>query len=164
MSSKLNSVQQALLKKIGNRTIYRLVSLTKLPMALISGTRIDAITEEICSTSVRYRYINKNPFNSTYFAVLGMAAELSTGALALLAAGGVSSDISFIITDMNARFMKKATGRTTFTCREGHNLLDAAIDARQTPDGRVATVKTEGFNKDGELVAEFEFTWSFKKR
>ena len=107
MNSKLDLGQQALLKKIDNKIIYKLISVMKLPMVLISGIKIDSITEEICSTSVRYRYINKNPFNSTYFAVLSMAAELSTGALALLSAGGVNSDISFIITGMEAKFVKK---------------------------------------------------------
>mgnify|MGYP001348085404 FL=1 len=164
MNSKLDLGQQALLKKIDNKIIYKLISVMKLPMVLISGIKIDSITEEICSTSVRYRYINKNPFNSTYFAVLSMAAELSTGALALLSAGGVNSDISFIITGMEAKFVKKAKGRTTFICKQGHELLDAAVEARKKPESQSQAVKTEGYNEEGELVAEFKFTWSFRKR
>ena len=164
MNKKLNLNQQNLLKKIDNWMLYRLASLIKIPMLIISGVRIENIVDDKCSTYVRYRYINKNPFNSIYFAVLSMAAELSTGALALLAAGGISSDISFILTGMKATFIKKAQGRTTFICKQGHELIDAALDARKTSEARQETVHTEGYNENGELVAQFEFTWSFKQR
>jgi hypothetical protein len=33
--------------------------------------------------SVKHRWINQNPFNSMYFAVQAMAAELATGALVM---------------------------------------------------------------------------------
>ena len=36
-------------------------------------------------STVKHRWINQNPFNSMYFAVQAMAAELSTGALVMIA-------------------------------------------------------------------------------
>ena len=38
---------------------------------------------EKCITSVPYKWLTQNPFRSTYFASLAMAAEMSTGILAL---------------------------------------------------------------------------------
>ncbi|MFY7730726.1 MAG: DUF4442 domain-containing protein, partial [Flavobacterium sp.] len=57
--------------------------LFKLPSAFISGVRVKQITTDQCVVSVKHRWINQNPFNSMYFAVQAMAAELSTGALVM---------------------------------------------------------------------------------
>ena len=55
----------------------------KLPSAFLCGVRVKAINEKQCVVSVKHRWINQNPFNSMYFAVQAMAAELSTGALVM---------------------------------------------------------------------------------
>ena len=55
----------------------------KLPSAFICGVRVKEIDENKCVVSVKHRWINQNPFNSMYFAVQAMAAELSTGALVM---------------------------------------------------------------------------------
>ena len=55
----------------------------KLPSAFWCGVRLKSITQEQCVTSVRHRWFNQNPFQSMYFAVQAMAAELSTGALVM---------------------------------------------------------------------------------
>ncbi len=53
----------------------------KLPSAWLCGVRVEKIDANHCETRVKHRWINQNPFNSLYFAVQAMAAELSTGAL-----------------------------------------------------------------------------------
>src|SRR4029079_2150345 len=55
--------------------------LAKLPLALAAGVRLQELSAEQCTTSVPYGWRSTNPFRSTYFAALAMAAELSTGAL-----------------------------------------------------------------------------------
>ena len=50
----------------------------KLPMAFISGCRITELNEEQCKVTIPYRWLNNNPFGTTYWAVLGMAAETTT--------------------------------------------------------------------------------------
>ena len=62
---------------------YHLFLLFKLPIAIIAGVRLRSISLESCTTSVKHRWLNQNPFQSIYFAVQAMAAELSTGALVL---------------------------------------------------------------------------------
>ncbi|HIE78697.1 MAG TPA: thioesterase, partial [Candidatus Thioglobus sp.] len=63
-----------------NWFLFKAYVIQKLPLAFLIGFKIVELDESKCVTYVKYRYLNKNPFRSTYWAVLGMAAELSTGA------------------------------------------------------------------------------------
>ena len=161
---ELNSQQLLLLNRINNKFLFKLFSIFKLPLAFLTGLKIEKLKGEKCITSVRLKYLNKKPFRSTYFAVLSMAAELSTGAIALLAAEGRHPSVAKIITSMKADFVKKATGRTQFTCSEGQKLFRAVDKAIATKQPQVETVSSFGCDEHGEIVAEFEFTWSFKQR
>src|SRR4051812_20355792 len=62
---------------------FRMFLLSKLPSAYFTGVRVKDANEKKCITTVPYKWFSKNPFRSTYFASLAMAAEMSTGALAL---------------------------------------------------------------------------------
>ena len=160
----MNDEQLTFLKRINNKLLFKLFSITKLPLAFITGLKIIDFNNNECVTNVRFKYLNKNPFDSTYFAVLSMAAELSTGTFALLAVEGKHPSVATILTGLNADFIKKATGRTTFKCTEGSKLISAVDKAIETKEPQVQTVSTTGRNEDGEVVAVFEFTWSFKQR
>jgi len=138
--------------------------LYKLPAAFFSGVKIKECTQEKCVTSLPYKWLTQNPFRSTYFASLSMAAEMSTGALALSNTYKKVPAISMLVTKMEANYFKKATGLTFFTCVEGMEIADVVKEAGFSAEGRSITVKTTGKNKNGELIAEFFFTWSFKKR
>jgi uncharacterized protein DUF4442 len=138
--------------------------LAKLPLALIAGLRVRELDAERCVTTVPYGWRTTNPFRSTYFAALSMAAELSTGALAMTAVRLAPRPVSMLITGMNAEFGKKATGLTSFTCEDGAK-LSAAVD-RTVATGEPVAVEaaTVGTAPDGNVVARFTFTWSFKVR
>ena len=49
----------------------------KLPSAYWSGVRVKSINHTTCIVTVKHKWFNQNPFNSMYFAVQAMAAELS---------------------------------------------------------------------------------------
>src|SRR5210317_2332367 len=98
----------------------------KLPSAYLCGVRTKYISNEKCIVTVRHRWINKNPFKSMFWAVQGMAAEFSTGALVIGKIQDSGEKISMLVTTNNAKFTKKATGKITFICKDGH-LIDAAI-------------------------------------
>ena len=53
----------------------------KLPSAFLMGVRTKYIDNSKCIVVVKHRWINQNPFDSMFWAVQGMAAELATGAL-----------------------------------------------------------------------------------
>lgn len=152
------------LRLIGNRTKARLFLLRKLPAAFFSGVRIEAITAESCAVSVRYGWFTQNPFRSTYFACLAMAAEMSTGALAMAAVYGRTPSASMLITGMESRFTKKATGKTTFTCNDGALLLQAIETTIESGMPQTIKVYSKGVDDGGIVIAEFWFTWSFKAK
>ena len=69
-----------------------------------------------------------------------------------------------ILVDTNAEFVKKATGVTTFTCSNWFEFDKAADRAIETGEHQTAIGRAIGSNSDGETIALFEFTWSFKIR
>ena len=161
---KLNPTQQKLSQKLTKGLLFSFYLLFNLPMGWIAGLRIREINEQRCITSVPFKWLNKNPFKSTYFAVQSMAAELSTATSCLLAVQGHSPSIAFIIVDLKANFTKKATGRVYFTCEDTSKAFDAVDQCIASKESTQATFKTVGKMKDGTVVSEFEFTWSFKQR
>jgi hypothetical protein len=152
------------LNLVNNSLKFRAYLFYKLPAAFFSGVKVKECTMEKCITSVPFKWLTQNPFRSTYFASLAMAAELSTGALALGNTYKKEPAISMLVTKMEAGYFKKSTGTTCFTCEEGLAISNAVSEAISSGEGKSITVKTIGKNKNGELIAEFLFTWSFKER
>jgi hypothetical protein len=136
----------------------------KVPMAFLSGLKITELTEERCSVTVPYKRLNKNPFRSTYWAVLGMAAEMSSAALLTLYVYKQKPSMAMFIVNCSAEFIKRATDITTFVCNDGLKIKDALLEAAETEEPQLIECKSIGKNKAGEDVANFGFTWSVKVR
>ena len=62
--------------KVQNPFYIMFFLFTKLPSAYFSGVRLRHIDENKCFVTVPYKWFSKNPFKSTYFACLAMAAEM----------------------------------------------------------------------------------------
>jgi hypothetical protein len=122
------------------------------------------INEEKCITSVPYKWLTQNPFRSVYFASLAMAAEMSTGALALSNIYKKIPGVSMLLTKMEASYFKKASGRIYFTCEQGKEITIVINEAILSVEGKSIIVRSAGKNKNDEVVAEFLFTWSFKAK
>lgn len=147
-----------------NPFLMRLYYLTKLPLALVAGLRLRELDEQRAVVTVPFGWRSTNPFRSTYFAALSMAAELSTGALAMVNTDLAPRPVALLIVGLTASFEKKATATTTFTCEEGDKLAAAVARTLETGEPAVAEVETIGRAPDGAVVARFTFTWSFKVR
>ncbi|MEQ9300677.1 MAG: DUF4442 domain-containing protein [Cyclobacteriaceae bacterium] len=160
----LTPAQEAFKKKMLNVWLFRTFAFFKVPMGWLSGMRLTELTTERAVATQPFKWLNMNPFKSTYFAVQSMAAELSTAAIGLLAIEGNNPSIATIIIDMKAEFPKKATGRVTFTCEDGQQIFEAVERAKSTGEAATVTAKTVGTMADGTVVSVFEFTWSFKQR
>ncbi len=91
----------------------------KLPSAWWCGVRLKFMDETRAIASVKHRWANQNPFNSMFWAVQGMAAELATGAMVSHQIRESGKKISMLVQNNTANFSKKATGRITFTCEDG---------------------------------------------
>ncbi len=142
----------------------KLYYLKSLPMGLISGIKLIQLDEAGAVSEVPYRWRNKNPFNSMYFAVQSMAAELSTAALVLMALKGIDAKVALIIVDLKVEFVKKAKSKITFTCRDYDKIYGEVAQLKQAGDTAIVTARTVGRDVDGAEVAIFYFTWSFKRR
>ncbi|MDA8019683.1 MAG: DUF4442 domain-containing protein [Thermoanaerobaculia bacterium] len=151
-------------RRLTNPWLMRVFLLTKLPLGFMAGLRVRHVDAESCRTTVPYGWRTQNPFRSTYFAAQSMAAELSTGAPAMLAVRMAPASVALLITDLEASFGKKATDTTTFTCDQVPALFDAVRETLRTGEPATATVETVGRMPDGTEVSRFRFTWSFKKR
>ncbi len=160
----MNPIQVKTRKRLTNWFWFNLYCLNKLPLAFFTGIRIFEFNEKKCVTCVNFKWLNKNPFRSTYWAVLGMAAELSTGAYALLATMGKEENVAVILVSTKAEFLKKATDVSKFTCEDWQAFNSAVERAIETNEPQSVTSVTVGENVEGENIANFEFTWSFKKR
>ncbi|MEH6535566.1 MAG: DUF4442 domain-containing protein [Psychroserpens sp.] len=136
----------------------------KLPAAYFCGVRTKSINDTTCVVSVKHRWINQNPFNSMFWAVQGMAAELTTGALVMSKAKASGKRISILVAANNASFTKKATGRITFTCHQGEAIDLAIKKAIETGEGQTVTLNSKGINKEGIQVSDFNFEWTLKLR
>ncbi|MCB0399364.1 MAG: YiiD C-terminal domain-containing protein [Winogradskyella sp.] len=134
----------------------------KLPAAYFTGVRTKSLDDTTCVVTVKHRWINQNPFNSMFWAVQGMAAELTTGALVMKKIKESGRKVSMLVANNNATFTKKATGRITFTCREGHKIDEAISKAIKTGEGQTVWLNANGVNTDGVEVSSFNFEWTLK--
>ena len=138
--------------------------LKSLPSAYFSGVRLKSISDESCTVAVPYKWFSTNPFRSTYFACLAMAAEMSTGVLALANTYKTKPAVSMLVLKLEASFHKKATGKTLFTCNQGREIARAVKEAKETGEARTVEAISTGVNENGETVAVFKITWTFKAK
>jgi hypothetical protein len=134
----------------------------KLPSAWICGVRVQKIDNQHCETTVKHRWINQNPFNSMYFAVQAMAAELSTGALVIGHIRESENKISMLVAQNKAAFSKKATGKISFVCNDGKLISEAIEKTIATGEGQTCWMKSVGTNEEGVEVSVFDFEWTVK--
>jgi Domain of unknown function (DUF4442) len=152
------------LQLVNNRFKFNLYLFNKLPSAFFSGVRVQSANENSCVVTVPYKWFSQNPFKSTYFACLSMAAEMSTGLLAMAHVYQRNPAVSMLVVNMKSNFIKKAVGKTTFTCTDGLLIQQTIEEAIADGQGKTLTVKSTGLNQQGEPIAIFEITWSFKSK
>ena len=134
----------------------------KLPSAFLCGVRVKSLSDDKCVATVKHRWFNQNPFNSMYFAVQAMAAELTTGALVMSQIRNSGKKISMLVANNKGNFTKKATGRITFSCSEGHLIKDAIQKTIATGEGQTIWLKSIGTDEKGDQVSEMDFEWSVR--
>jgi hypothetical protein len=155
---------EKLVARLKNPWALRGFMLAKLPLALVAGLRVRELDARRCAVSVPYGWRTTNPFRSTYFAALSMAAEMSTGALAMMAVELAPQPVALIIVNLEASFEKKAQALATFTCEDGDKAFAAVAETVRTGEPATVRLETVGRAPDGTVVARFAFTWSFKRR
>lgn len=145
-----------------NKLAFNAFILTKVPIAWIAGVRIRHLDDRSCQMEVKYGWLNQNPFKSMFWAVEGMAAEFSTGAICMSKIRESKRRIALLVVNLESNFTKKAIGKIVFSCDQGVD-VDATIEnAVNTRKPQVLRMRSVGIDSKGDQVAEFIFTWSFK--
>ena len=160
----MNPHTASFIKLLKHPVKFRMFLFSKLPSAYFAGLRIKEADEKHCAVTVPYKWFSQNPFHSTYFACLSMAAEMSTGALAMAHLYKRKPAVSMLVIKVESEYFKKATGMTTFVCEDGEIIKNAIEESIATGESRIVRARSIGKNKDGEIVAEFFITWSFKAK
>ena len=155
--------QAALIKKFGSSFWFRFYLMWSLPAAYFSGLRVQSLSTSSAVITIRYSWFSKNPFKSIYFACLGMAAEMSTGILALAHTQHRRPRISMLVLNMQASFHKKAVGKIRFECHDGQKIFEAIEKAVSTKEGNTCETTSKGYDEQDRCIAEFNITWTFKE-
>jgi len=160
----MNSTTAHFIKLMKHPVKFRMFLFAKLPSAYFAGVRIKEMDENSCRVTVPYKWFSQNPFRSTYFACLSMAAEMSTGVLAMAHLYKSDPPVSMLVIKTEAEYYKKATGISTFTCDDGLKLKETIQKAITTGEAQSLTAVSTGTSETGELIAKFLITWSFKTK
>ena len=131
-----------------------------LPSAWWCGVRVKKISSKYCSTKVNLNWINKNPFKSIFWAIQGMAAELSTGVLIMQASKSFKCDISMLVINNKATFTKKAKGQIFFSCDNGEAVDKTFTKLLKTNKSQTLLLQAKGIDKEGDIVSTFDFEWT----
>ncbi len=152
------------LKMLNNRLLFELFLAGRLPMGFIAGLKVKSFSLNKCEITVPYRWLNQNPFRSTYFAVLSMAAEMSTGMFGMMMTIESNPSVAVLVTKVDSEYVKKATGITTFTCTDGKAINETIERAIITGEGQTVVANSIGTSEMGEVESRFKVQWSFKMR
>lgn len=151
-------------KRVSNPFLFKLGLIKDLPLASFTGVKLKALTEEKCELAVKYKFLNKNPFKTTYWAVLGMSAEMASGLLLLMYTHKLQPSVSTFVIGCEAKFVKRALGKTTFVCKQGNEIAEKIVETAHSFEPKEIRCITNAYDENGDLVAEFIFTWGIKAR
>lgn len=147
---------------ITNPILFKFFLFQKLSSAFFAGLSIHHFDAESCIVRIKLSWFNQNPFNSMYFAVEAMAAEMCSGMLAFSQVYQRSPKVSMLVEGMEATFLKKATGVILFSCDQGKEIELAIQEAIKTGESSKISCTSIGKNSEGIIVAEFNMHWTFK--
>ena len=149
---------------MANLFSYNTYIFFKLPSAWWAGVRITRIEDKLIEVSVKHRWVNQNPFGSIFWAVQGMAAELSTAVFLMQTINKSKQSVSMLVLKNHAVFKKKAKGLVKFRCNQGDEAVNAVNKAIESSEAVAVKLKSLGTDISGDIVSEFEFEWSLKKK
>ena len=159
-----NDRSQALRRRVLRPWGFAVYLWRYLPLAAFSGMRLQRLDAEECRVELPGGWRTRNPFGSAYFAAQCMAAEMSTGAPALVLAEGASASVALIVVSLQARFAKRVVGRSSYTFTDLAGMRDAIGRAAESDEPVTFVARTVARTLDGELASEFDVTWSFRRR
>jgi hypothetical protein len=160
----LNERSEAARRRVLSPLGFRLYLVSRLPLAFAAGLRIERLDESACVVRLPGGWRTQNPFRSTYFAAQAMAAEMASGAPAMVLVEGAAASTSMLVREFRAVFTKKVVGTSRFTFADVAGMRAAVERAAAGGEGETYVARTLGHAQDGVQAGEFEVTWSFRRR
>ncbi|HZV71329.1 MAG TPA: DUF4442 domain-containing protein [Saprospiraceae bacterium] len=155
------SFNKNIARQLTNPWKMRLWMLRRLPMGMISGMKIESLDENGCKVVLEDRFWIRNPFGSVFWAVMGMAAELSTGALIHAYVSG--TNIKYILTGVKGEFLKKVRGKSFYFCHSGQEVERKLRTLNSPGETFTISLPVTAHDQAGQMVASFEFYWQLKR-
>lgn len=144
--------------------LFKKILTEKLPIAWIAGLRLEESSSSKTTIGVELDFLNQNPFESMFWAVQGMAAELAGGLLVMEAIQKLQKNIASLVVNVSADFTKKATGKILFSCEQGELVSTKIEEAAASGQPIIFKLESIGTDLASEIVSKFTFTWSVKLR
>jgi hypothetical protein len=160
----LNPRSEAVRRRLLRPWNFRLYLWARLPLAACAGLALRRLDEGGCTVALPGGWRTRNPFRSTYFAAQSMAAEMSTGAPAMMLAEGAPASVSMLVREVRGVFTRRIQGEAEFTFEDLAGMRDAVDRAAASGESESFLARSSGRTRDGAVASEFEITWSFKRR
>ena len=160
----LNARAEAARRRLLRPWNFRLYLWARLPLAACAGLSLRRLDESGCTVALPGGWRTRNPFRSMYFAAQAMAAEMSTGAPAMMLAEGASASVSMLVREVRGVFTRRILGDAEFVFDDLAGMRDAVERAVASGESESYVARSLGHAADGVTASEFEVTWSFKRR
>lgn len=154
-------------KNFKTTAFIHLYGLLKIPLVWFISPRVVEATEQKFILKVPLKRRNKNHLNSMYFGALGIGAELSIAAAAVMAIVESKQKIDFVFKDYKAEYLKRADGDVHFVFEDVAAVKSLIAEAKTNPN-RIER-KFKGYavvpsKSESESVMNYELTLSVKNR
>ena len=128
-----------------------------LPLAAFAGVRIMRLDERPARCGCPGGWRTRNPFRSTYFAAQAMAAEMSTGAPAMVLVRDAPASMAILVVEIRGVRQKGGRREPLHLRRRGRHARGGG-GAPRGGRAQAFTGHATGRDAKGTVVAEFEIT------
>ena len=160
----MNPRSEAVRRRLLRPWNFRLYLWARLPLAACAGLSLRRLDDTGCTVALPGGWRTQNPFRSMYFAAQAMAAEMSTGAPAMMLAEGAMASVSMLVREVRGVFTRRIQGDAEFTFEDLPGMQATVDRAVASGESGSYVARSVGRNRDGGAASEFEITWSFKRR
>lgn len=155
------------MKKLKYTAFIHLYGLLKIPLVLFVSPRVVEVGEKRFVIKIPLSYRTKNHLSSMYFGALGIGAELSIAAAAVMAITESKQKIDFVFKDFSGQYLKRADGDVHFVCDDVESVRALVEEAKVNP-ARIER-KLKGYAivpsvSSTEPVMTYELTLSVRNR
>lgn len=122
------------IKKLKMTLFVNLYGLLKIPLVLFVSPRVVEASNQRFVIKIPLGYRTKNHLNSMYFGAMGIGAELSIAAAAVIAISESKQRIDFVFKDYQGQYLKRADGDVHFICDQVAEVKALIEEAKTSPE------------------------------